>query len=325
MAENKNWVGPFTGDFQSVVHRIQLEVNTFFEIPVRLLEGLSEEDKIIRKEILTALISLRYVNTMVSSALYMWAPDEVKYATNAQDILNNGAGICGHHVEVYMAIMDHFGIKSRMIQFSNRSREDIIGHVACEVQIDNKWRYIDVSFNSVISSTKSSYDLIGIQDYLSAPEAAYILRNENDPYIQYYVERFGDPIKTLVDAEHFEILINGSGAIMVPFKNNFADFSAIPNFAGSHLRSLGRSGNVKLLFHVPAGYSLELTFGGASYFAGFEGTLQIKDATKRHFEAKVANDIGKILLTDIDEIIEISVLAENYSTILIQEAKLIEN
>jgi hypothetical protein len=305
------WIGGFSIDLSDLANRVRLEAETY------RTSNLTDSAGNLRLDFVKTLNALKYINTIVSPALRQWAPPDIQDNHDAQRIMTAGVGICGQQVEAYMGLMDAIGIHTRMIQICTRKGGNIGSHVACEAFVEDKWRYIDVSFASVASSSDSIYDLLSLEEIIAEEKDYTVLRSEFDPWTYHWIRNFGDPVREIAKCDQFEIIIDGAGTMFVPFHQGRADFTGIPNFAGPHLRSMGREGNLSLAFLADDRRGLEIEFGPASYYTDQEGQLIVRDASRQLLDCKVAQNLGKVRFESVEGALIVSVAASNYCSVVI--------
>jgi hypothetical protein len=308
------WIGDFRPDIASIAERLKLEAATFEA------HQYGDQDSLAHPDYVIALNGLKYVNTLVSPALRLWAPPDVQSLSDAQRILASGVGICGQQADVYMALMDACGIKNRIVQICTRTKNVVGSHVASEVFVDGKWRYVDISFASVVSVDGNIYNLMSLEDILGSSGDLHVLRTEFDPWTRAWIKNFGDPVLSLRGAEMMEVTFDGNGTLFVPFIDGKADFLGMPNFFGLHLRAHNRSGNLKLAFFVPTGHRFTCTLGVASFYSDQEGEMIVSDQSRELMRTKVKHDIGTFTWDAIDTQIVFTIKTKNYCTITIESA-----
>jgi hypothetical protein len=67
-------------------------------------------------------------------------------AATAESALQNGSGICGHAALTFAAIVKHFGLRVRSVQFYYANGVD--NHIANEVFFDGDWHYFDPTWGA---------------------------------------------------------------------------------------------------------------------------------------------------------------------------------
>lgn len=308
------WIGDFRADIASIAERLKLEAATFEA------HQYGDQDRLAHPDYVIALNGLKYINTLVSPALRLWAPPEIQSLSDARRILASGVGICGQQADVYMALMDACGVKSRIVQICTRTKDVVGSHVACEVFVDGKWRYVDVSFASVVSVDGNIFNLMSLEEILGSSGKLNVLRTEFDPWTRAWIRNFGDPVIGLRSAEALEATFDGNGTLFIPIIDGKADFLGMSNFFGLHLRAHNRSGNLRLAFFVPPGHRFTCTLGVASYYEDQEGEMIVSDQSGELMRTKVSNHIGTLAWDAIDTQVVFTIKTKNYCTITIDSA-----
>jgi hypothetical protein len=88
------------------------------------------------------------VPILLSSALY--SADLTAGATpvGVADTLSQGSGICGQHVELGLALFERLGIPARDVQVFYGAEEPL-NHTVVEVEWDNDWHMVDLTYGFV--------------------------------------------------------------------------------------------------------------------------------------------------------------------------------
>jgi hypothetical protein len=100
-----------------------------------------------------AIEAMNIVQNLVSTSRYKYLHDKkgagAPLADDAELCLDQGYGICGGHVATFLALMQEAGLPARSVGFYYKSsKAGRQSHVAAEVLVDNKWRYIDVTWGA---------------------------------------------------------------------------------------------------------------------------------------------------------------------------------
>jgi hypothetical protein len=315
--EPNNLVGKFTTDVTQLANRIRAEAETY-----RNLELTDKSDN-LRLESIQAISAFKYVNTLVSAPLRLQVSADIANEYDGQRILDNGVGICGQQIEAMIALFDAMKFQSRMIQMSWDHDGMSVSHVACEVLLPTGWAYLDASFGMMVCRGENIYDLVSLADIVTDLDAYQVLRSSWDPWLHQWTKNFGDPVGALPLAKDWDVTMDGTGSIIVPFKDNLAHFDARLNFVGQHARNNGRFGNHAIIFEVPEGYDLEIEFGAATFYDGKPGHLVVRDIETVLFESNIDRALGTVALTNIVGCVHVSVLGLDVCTVVINSARLI--
>jgi hypothetical protein len=310
------WAGSFSTNVNVLAHRIALEAAETF----RMLE-LAGEAADVQIDAIKMLIALKYINTVVSAPLRMFAPVTIANEYDGQDILHNGVGICGQQVEAMMALCDALGLTSRMVQMSWDHHGNAASHVTCEVKIAEKWCYLDVSFGSMMSEKGNIYKLSSLEDIIAQTKQLNLLESNWDPWRHQWIMNYGDPITGLQQAQDWDVTFDGSGTGYIPFENDVGQFAARQNFIGMHARNQGRFGNYAMAFDMPEGHDLEVEFGEASFYTGKTGTLIARDNEGIIAQYLVSSDLGKITFKQPQGCLHLSILCLDVCTLMIRSVR----
>ncbi len=131
---------------------------------------------------------------------------------SVEECLEQGAGICGHHVEFFIECMKRFGIRARTVEFYNRRKSD--NHVVAEVLYDEQWRLIDVTWGTVYRKPDA-----GAAQLLSAEQLLRLehprdlaVDNNSDLWFQFVVHSQLDPLRYL-SWQAKDVITDGVGIV----------------------------------------------------------------------------------------------------------------
>jgi hypothetical protein len=92
----------------------------------------------------------------------------------ANDVLDKGAGICGHAALTYAAIVKAFGLKVRSVQFYYA--DGVNNHITDEVHYDGAWHYYDPTWGAFYED--ESGHVLSITEARGHPDPQSLLRKD---------------------------------------------------------------------------------------------------------------------------------------------------
>ncbi len=206
-----------------------------------------EVTKLPRRDVYTfyaALAAMNYVQTITNTARYSHfkrQPD-FRRPINVEQCLRDKIGICGNQIDLFVTLLTHLDIKSRLAQFyytaENGKRAS---HAAAEVYFNDKWNYVDVTWGAIFPmqqhrlNKEDKFKLKSLSEILarySEPK-----RNENNEWYVYQRDQLD--VFYYLRASERSIVIDGEGTIVHRLQGREAraieaDFAHIPNYVGDN-------------------------------------------------------------------------------------------
>jgi len=199
-----------------------------------------------------ALYCMKYVNAILSAPLFLSRAEDKRNYVNPQMSLDQGFGLCGQIVSAYIYIAEMIGIECRYLQlFKQDAKRTDAGHVAVEVKIDGKWCYIDPSYASYAINPSNKNEIISADDMINGANFE-IISNLTDPWLQEWVREYGNPIESIFDDQHLDIIYDGNGTCKIPLDGFEYNFLGKINSIGRNVVYDKKVGNIYLNFDVPA-------------------------------------------------------------------------
>lgn len=112
-----------------------------------LSNGESPNSDRYRKQVAVALVAR--VPLVLSSAIYSSLLAGGTPPKGLENTLGAGAGICGHHVQLSIAVLQALSIPVRDIQVFYRDSVRALNHTVIEMEWGGMWRMIDVTWGFV--------------------------------------------------------------------------------------------------------------------------------------------------------------------------------
>jgi hypothetical protein len=216
-------------------------------------EDFFKEDALTFDEAFKAFASIEaanFVRVNLSSARYSYLATVARQQLplGSQQCLEEGAGICGNHVQAFLDIMSALGIKARSIQFYYWSRGRRNSHIAAEVYFLEKWNYFDVTwgFALPLKQRLRFADITALQEFYQEDG----LYNNFDAWaiVQNYWNLNSLEYMSIGTAD---VIVDGIGTVNVHvpdsavFEETFGD---IPNYVGDN-QADGKHAKFELHFH----------------------------------------------------------------------------
>ena len=96
-----------------------------------------------------AVSVLARVPIVLSSAIYSDDSASGSPPVDLSNALTAGAGICGNHVELGLALFDGLGMPARDVQIYFMTADGPLNHTVVEVSWDDFWRMIDLTYGFI--------------------------------------------------------------------------------------------------------------------------------------------------------------------------------
>ena len=180
-----------------------------------------------------------------------------KVPLGSEMCLEEGAGICGNHVDAFREIMNALGIQTRPISFFYTTDGLRESHIAAEVYYLDAWRFIDVTWGFAVSRDSG----IMLKSVSEIRENPVHERTENafDVWSMFVRAARGDPMEYLY-RQDVDVLVNGKGTVTlaVPADSRaHENFDNVPNYVGDATTSHKRHPTA-LRFVAPGRYRVSL-------------------------------------------------------------------
>ena len=206
-----------------------------------------------------ALSASNYVRTLMSSARYSLAVTTpgTRIPKGTELCLLDRRGICGNHVEGFVAIMKALGVPVREVQVYYAAKSGRrASHILADVQWNKAWRMIDVTWGYV-PHRGSVMDALSFRQARKRGGTAG-WHDEVDLWRASAVNAKADLFEYL-SAASADILIAGSGTIRPYVVEKEADrvrfgLEHIPNYFGRRGMLSGSTGEVAFEIDMPGAY-----------------------------------------------------------------------
>ncbi len=190
---------------------------------------------------LAAVEAANLVQATLSSAryAYMVSISQHRPPASAEKLAIEGAGICGNHVEAFLAIMSELGIKARPIQFYYTDQAGVRqSHIAAEVSYAGRWNYFDVTWNAVFPAAEPAEPLQfrSYTEVLASKDPVPLTDNVNAWTMSVRLQGL-DPFEYL-KARPLSVTAGGVGTVNVPaptYGTYIEDLHDLPNYVGDNL------------------------------------------------------------------------------------------
>ncbi|WP_186418066.1 transglutaminase domain-containing protein [Bosea sp. CS1GBMeth4] len=164
---------------------------------------------------------------------YLLARAKSRLPTNSETCLEEGAGICGNHVEAFLAIMEALGVKARPVQFFYSTEGMRESHIAVEVFFLGGWRFIDVTWGFAVPREGGGIQFKSLEEIRANPDGEG-LENAFDAWSLFARANRGDPLAYLRRPE-LDVLVDGKGLVTVSVPDGpemIERFEHLPNYVG---------------------------------------------------------------------------------------------
>ena len=203
---------------------------------VTLLAGKAEPHYF---EAFAAIEAANIVQAVVGSARYwyMMHISRSPLPVGVEQTASQWSGICGNHIETFLAIMQELGIKARPIQYYYTDATAIRNsHIAAEVYYSNRWNYFDVTWNAVFP-TKMALLFQSHSEVLSAVDPVPFVDNVN---VWTFESRLlgKDPFE-YIKTKPLSVIVGGVGTVKVPAPASVSyteDLHDLPYYVGDNLQ-----------------------------------------------------------------------------------------
>jgi len=152
--------------------------------------------------------------------------------------LKNYYGICGNHQELFSRATAFLGIPSRIVSIYYQDRDGARhSHAASEFLLDNKWRFIDVTWDAFWLRDPSDPSSMLSFEEVRARKAPPTHVNSADMWLMLNLQQPLDPFGYLRAPVYFLIQSGPSGLLQLKMTNPVERFADIPNYIGANERN----------------------------------------------------------------------------------------
>ena len=265
-------------DFPNEVMRLSCRVGAAATYMARQTAMSAEKsERSYYFEAFAALDAANIVQTVLSSPRYGYrgtVMNENRPLTVAESV-ENWAGICGHHVDLFLKVMTNLGIKARPIQFYYAIDGLRRSHIAAEVFYGDRWNYFDVTWNIAFPSPKplqfKSHDEI-LADPQSQPQI-----NALNSFYTMQLLTGGKPLEYLT-ARDVNVVVGYSGNVVVALNDKqtssagVENFRHLPNFIGDN-QADKKNGGIKYELTTSAATEVTLHTDASSGCSAEQGDV----------------------------------------------------
>ncbi|MGH7232096.1 MAG: transglutaminase domain-containing protein [Nitrospiraceae bacterium] len=225
-------------------------------------------DRTSLKEFTTALATMNYVQSRVSSTQYGYLSyrKERPLPTSDELCLLYEAGICGNQISVFLSLLSSLGLTARSLEFYWHNDHGIpMSHIAAEVNVGGKWVFFDVTWGAYYKRYPHSRGHKYFIDALSFAEvrlledaAKHRVTNSSNLAFRLQEENGIDPFSYIHSAH--SALVGKTGVIYPALiNNNEGDnggqrvrLQGIPDYIGTASDySTGLKGHLRYVIHDP--------------------------------------------------------------------------
>lgn len=212
-----------------------------------------------------ALAVMQTVRAVANSARYSFWSQEVNFQVPDSQMqhvcLDEGFGICGNHMLLFVDLMERLGVPARTVEmyYVDPETGGRVSHAAAEFEFDGKWRYVDITWGSIWLIDRKLEAWLGLDDVLAG--RGQRKTSSLDPW--YFSRSTLFQPFSYIEAKP-DVVRGGVGSVSVPFNDVsgflVADLANVPKYFGDN-RSDGRQDKLELRLPA-AGTQVAVTIGG---------------------------------------------------------------